>query len=259
MRRVSPRLIALRAVDAVKVYVPFMLLQGGVAERLPQWLHLPWTLLVIYYSATRVQVLLFDWLTTRFAVTGDGISLQTGWPTRQVAFARWSEISALSIDQDLSHRLIGASRIRAVIGAEGREDLLLEAMDADQVARVRALYAEHSASGRAAAAAAESPTAPAAGTVPGTLIYSASLRDKALISLTHAKFLLIIPFVLGAYNDLAEPLRLPSGTGLIEQVLSGDPTVLAAAVALAFAFGFVRASITAATSSPASSAASAVR
>ena len=28
MRRVSPRLIALRAVDAVKVYVPFMLLQG---------------------------------------------------------------------------------------------------------------------------------------------------------------------------------------------------------------------------------------
>lgn len=246
MRRVSPRLIALRAVDAVKVYVPFMLLQGGVAERLPQWLHLPWTLLVIYYSATRVQVLLFDWLTTRFAVTGDGISLQTGWPTRQVAFARWSEISALSIDQDLSHRLIGASRIRAVIGAEGREDLLLEAMDADQVARVRALYAEHSASGRAAAAAAaaESPTASAAGTVPGTLIYSASLRDKALISLTHAKFLLIIPFVLGAYNDLAEPLRLPSGTGLIEQVLSGDPTVLAAAVALAFAFGFVRASIT---------------
>lgn len=178
MRRVSPRLIALRAVDAVKVYVPFMLLQGGVAERLPQWLHLPWTLLVIYYSATRVQVLLFDWLTTRFAVTGDGISLQTGWPTRQVAFARWSEISALSIDQDLSHRLIGASRIRAVIGAEGREDLLLEAMDADQVARVRALYAEHSASGRAAAAAAESPTAPAAGTVPGTLIYSARCATR---------------------------------------------------------------------------------
>ena len=44
--------------------------QQAVAERLPQWLHLPWTLLVIYYSATRVQVLLFDWLTTRFAVTG---------------------------------------------------------------------------------------------------------------------------------------------------------------------------------------------
>ncbi len=180
MRRVSPRLIALRAVDAVKVYVPFMLLQGGVAERLPQWLHLPWTLLVIYYSATRVQVLLFDWLTTRFAVTGDGISLQTGWPTRQVAFARWSEISALSIDQDLSHRLIGASRIRAVIGAEGREDLLLEAMDADQVARVRALYAEHSASGRAAAAAAESPTAPAAASTVGSPLSTCSINPVPL-------------------------------------------------------------------------------
>ena len=81
--------------------------------------------LVLYYSATRVQVLLFDWLTTRYAISDEGIILQTGWPTRRVAQARWSEISALSVDQDLAHRLFGVSRARAVIGAEGREDLLL--------------------------------------------------------------------------------------------------------------------------------------
>ena len=90
MRRVSPALIVLRGVDAVKVYLPFMLLQGSVAERLPGWLQLPWLALVIYYSLTRIQLLFFDWLTTRFAITSDGITQQTGWPTRHLAHARWA-------------------------------------------------------------------------------------------------------------------------------------------------------------------------
>lgn len=244
MRRVSPRLIALRAVDAVKVYLPFMLLQGGVAERLPPWLQLPWTILVLYYSATRVQVLLFDWLTTRYAISDEGISLQTGWPTRRVAQARWSEISALSVDQDLAHRLFGVSRARAVIGAEGREDLLLEALDPADVERLRARYARlrpaHSTIADASAPLAGGRTP---GDGPGRRIYRATLRDKALISVTHGQFLLIVPFVLGAYNDLAEPLRLPTGTRLIDQAISGGPGILALAVGAAFVFGFVRASV----------------
>ena len=117
MRRVSPALIVLRGVDAVKVYLPFMLLQGSVAERLPGWLQLPWLALVIYYSLTRIQLLFFDWLTTRFAITSDGITQQTGWPTRHLAHARWAEIGGLHLDQDLSHRLLGRYRARAVVGA----------------------------------------------------------------------------------------------------------------------------------------------
>ena len=35
MRRPGAALIAVRAFDAVKVYLPFMLLQGGFASRLP--------------------------------------------------------------------------------------------------------------------------------------------------------------------------------------------------------------------------------
>ena len=243
MRRASPRLIALRAVDAVKVYLPFMLLQGGVAERLPQWLQLPWTVLVVYYSATRLQVLLFDWLTTRYAISEEGITLQTGWPTREVAQARWSQISALSFDQDLAHRLCRRTRARAVIGAEGREDLLLEALGAADIELLRALHARTRPSGVGASRATTGPEVPAQDDLAGRLVYRATLRDKALISLTHGKFLLIVPFVLGAYSDLAGMIGLPDGTWLIDRSLNGGLGILGIAVASAFGFGFLRATV----------------
>lgn len=234
MRRVSPALIVLRGVDAVKVYLPFMLLQGSVAERLPAWLQLPWLALVVYYSLTRIQLLFFDWLTTRFAISSDGISQQTGWPTRQLAHARWSEIGGLHIDQDLSHRLLGRYRARAVLGAEGRDAILLEALDAVDVARLRC---HHAAAPRPQDAAAEA----AATDAQPIVVHRTSWRDKLLISFTHGQFLLIVPFILGAYSDLAEFTGLPSGTAVLDQVVAGGLLTAVWAVAAALGFGVAHA------------------
>lgn len=228
MRRVSPVLIALRGVDAVKVYLPFMVLQGGVAERLPDWLRLPWLILVIYYSLTRVQLLLFDWLTTRFAITPDGIAQQTGWPTRQLVHARWTEIGGLHVDQDLSHRLLGRHRARAVVGAEGRDEILLEALDADAVAELRR---HHAAAAPPRSGIVDAPPTAVVG------VHRTSWRDKLLISVAHGQFLLIVPFMLGAYSDLAEFAGLPSGTAVLDRVASGGVGAVGWAVVAALGFG----------------------
>lgn len=234
MRRVSPALIVLRGVDAVKVYLPFMLLQGSVAERLPGWLQVPWVALVIYYSLTRVQLLFFDWLTTRFAISADGISQQSGWPTRQFTQVRWAEVVGLHIDQDLSHRLLGRFRARAMLGAEGRDAILLEALNADDVATLRNHYDDAADHG---------------GMTTDTqadecvVVHRTSWRDKLLISFTHGQFLLIVPFVLGSYSDLAEFAGLPSGTAVLDQVISGGIGPVCWAVAAAFSYGLVHACV----------------
>lgn len=234
MRRVSPALIVLRGVDAVKVYLPFMLLQGSVAERLPGWLQLPWLALVIYYSLTRIQLLFFDWLTTRFAITSDGITQQTGWPTRHLAHARWAEIGGLHLDQDLSHRLLGRYRARAVVGAEGRDEILLEALDADDVAELRDHHGD--ASDRRVVAADAAPQ-------DAVVVHRTSWRDKLLISFTHGQFLLIVPFILGAYSDLAEFAGLPSGAAVLDHIVAGGMGAAAWAVAAAFGFGLAHTAV----------------
>lgn len=241
MRRASPVLIALRGVDAIKVYLPFMLLQGGIAERLPEWLRLPWLILVVYYSLTRLQVLFFDWLTTRFAIGDAGVTQQTGWPTRQLVHARWSEVGGLHIDQDLSHRLLGRHRARVVVGADGRDEILLEALDAATVAELRQRHAVASA----AVVSASTPATSSAQTVSDTpeLVHRTSWRDKLLISFTHGQFLLIVPFILGAYSDIAEITGLPSSTDVFDQVAAGSPTVIGLAVLAAFGFGIIQAAL----------------
>lgn len=264
MHRASPALIALRAVDAAKTYLPFMLLQGSVAERLPGWAQLPWLILVWYYSLSRIQVLFFDWLTTRFAVTDAGIAQQAGWPVRSLTQARWSDIGAVQVDQDLSHRLLGRYRVRAVVGGDGRDAITLEALDAAAVERINDLHRRNGtdicAASLPAADGMDAPALPSIGptsadlasislpdagraTGASRLIYRASWPDKVLISFTHGLFLLVVPLAIGAYSDLAELVGLPSGVWLLEQVLAGAAGSVATAVLAAFTVGFAHAAV----------------
>ncbi len=251
MRRCSPTLLALRAVDALKVYLPFMLVQGGIAARLPsRWLWL-WYALLAYYTLTRLQLVFFDWLTVRYAVSPQGVECRRGWPTSVTTRAAWSEIGALHVEQDLAHQLLRRFRVRAVIGAEGRAEIELDALDAGTVAALRAFHASAHRATRfhVRGEDAPSPRDPQAGCAepdhPGPrVLFRAGGRDYLLISVGYGQFVLLIPFLLGAWSDLADMLRLPDGTALLEQALGGGALAVLGFVPLAAAFGILRAWVT---------------
>lgn len=264
MRRCSRTLLALRAVDALKVYLPFMLVQGGIAARLPaDWLWL-WYAFLAYYTLTRLQLVLFDWLTVRYAVSPWGLVCRRGWPTSVTTRAAWSEVGALHVEQDLTHQLLRRFRVRAVIGAEGREEIELDALDAGDVAALRAFHG--SARGTAqpdvrldlrrdelqhVSGDGTSPGEPQDGSAGAVtahprpmVLFRAGARDYLLISVGYGQFVLLLPFLLGAWSDIADLLGLPDGTALLEQAAGGGALALLGFVPVAAAFGILRTWVT---------------
>lgn len=253
MRRCSPTLLALRAVDALKVYLPLMLVQGGIAARLPpEWLWL-WYALLAYYTLTRLQLVFFDWLTVRYAVSPSGVVCRRGWPTSVTTRAAWSEIGALHVEQDLTHQLLRRFRVRAVIGAEGREEIELDALDAAAVAALRTLHepVRDATQPHLRGEEAPSPREPQAGsgdTAPARpgpkMLFRAGARDYLLISFGYGQFVLLIPFLLGAWSDIADMLGLPDGTVLLEHALGAGVLAVLGFVPVAAAFGILRTWVT---------------
>jgi uncharacterized membrane protein YdbT with pleckstrin-like domain len=253
MRRCSSTLLAIRAVDALKVYLPFMLVQGGIAVRLPPQLLWLWYALLTYYTLTRLQLLLFDWLTVRYAVSPSGVVCRRGWPTSVTTRASWSEIGALHVEQDLTHQLLRRFRVRAVVGAEGRAEIELDALDASAVAALRAFH--ESAQGVAVppvrgeeAAPSGEPRVGSGAAAPARqgrrVLFRAGTRDYLLISVGYGQFILLVPFLLGAWSDVAEMLGLPDGAVLLEQALGAGLLAVLGFVPVAAAFGIVRTWVT---------------
>lgn len=245
MRRCSPALLVLRAIDALKVYLPFMLVQGSIAERLtPPFLWLWWAL-VAYYSVTRLNLIFFDWMTIRYSYSADGIVYRSGWLNRVTTQATWSQIGALHVEQNVFHQLLHRYQVRAVVGAEGKADITLDALDASTVAQLRKYH-------RATAGKVAPEPVPAGGAVPRcrtgpapqtatSELYRARWPDYAIISVGYGQFVLLVPFLLGAWSEVADALALPNGRVLVDGLASGSWVMVASFIVAAGAFGFVRA------------------
>ncbi len=246
MRRCSPTLMCLRAFDALKVYLPFMLLQGNFAARLPPFLGLPWFIFLVYYSMTRIKLIFFDWLTVRYQVTDEGIAYRSGWPGSITTRIRWADAGALQVDQDFIHQLLRRDRVRVVTGADAQAALELDALDAATVLDLRARHSRSATDTPSRGRLPASPNSPPRGHRPPEeqVVYRARWRDYLLISLGYGQFFLLVPFLLGAWSDVAESVGLEDGTAVLDHVVAGDATVWGVFVAGALAFGAARAAIT---------------
>lgn len=240
MQRNDARMLGVRFVGAMLTYVPFMLIQGSVAALLPPFWALPWTILVVYYSVTRVPYVVADWATTRWSADEHGLRLRSGWPLRSDVTVPWHDMGSLHAQQSYVARLFGVHRLTAVVGAESRSTLVLEALTAADVQRLTAWHA---------APAAPRPT-PIAGDEAGAeqesdaVLYRARPRDFFLIGFTHGQFLLLIPFVWGTGTDLLGLVGLDLADALGWAERWGAGPVVAGAVVLALAYGTLRASLT---------------
>ena len=206
MRRNDPRMLLARTYEAAVVYVPFMLCQRSIATILPSWAGTPWTILVIYYSLTRINVIFADYLTTKWQVGPEGIRLSTGWPFREETHVSWREVGSIKVHQGWLARLLRISRVVLTVGAEQRSSLILEAVSRRQLLQIHALHE-----------VAPSKATPFADDT--SLIYRARTRDFFLIGFTHGQFFFFLPFLIGTgsealsffgINLFALPLSLPT-------------------------------------------------
>lgn len=242
MRRPGARLVAVRAFDALKVYLPFMLLQGGFASRLPELLQLPWQAFVWAYSLSRIHVILFDWVTTAYRIDGHGITLRRGWPGSHTTSVAWGDIASLSIDQDVVHRFLHRHRATLVVGAETQPTVVLEVLMPAEVEMLRS----HGAQRATPSGGTPGPTPDVASPEPDAAgpesLHRTSWLDLLVVAVTYGQVALVVPFAISAYGDLAEWLPLPPDGQALAWALSGGPWVLAAACLLAgLAYGLARA------------------
>ena len=236
MRRPGPRLIVVRAVDALKVYVPFMLLQGGFAERLPEYAQLPWVIFVWLYSLSRVPVIFLDWATIGYDIDGEGVTHRAGWPSRTVTRVRWSEVAALSVDQDAVHRFLQRHRVTFSMGAESRPAIVLEAIPEAEVEQWRNWFDRKHATD-----APEQVMDRQEETTATEQVSRVDLVNLLVISVTYGQWVLVLPFLVSTYYEAAQWFQLPGEVSILRWLAQSPGWTLLGAFLVATVYGWMRA------------------
>ena len=212
MKRNDPRMMVARLVQCMLTYVPFMLVQGSIARLLPGWMMLPWTMLVLYYTLTRVSYVCADWMITKWEAGLKGLIIHSGFLKKTRISVSWAEVGTLDVRQGWINRVLRVHSVSAIVGAGGHSCLVLEALTHSDVLRLTNLQSRWSAH---AADRGEQDG--------GVAIYRSRLREFIPIGFAHGQFLLVVPFLFGAGGDLMElfgfnvlaTLRSVDGQGVV--------------------------------------------
>lgn len=230
-------MLLLTTYEAMVVYLPFMLVQGSLAKMLPAWAEVPWFILIIYYSATRLSVIFEDYLTTWWSADEAGVVIRSGWLLREETTLTWNEVGTVKTSQSWLARLLGVVEVTITVGASERSSLVIAAVTLHQAQEIRSLHEASGLHSVAAKVVADECVA-FEGQDAEELIYQASFRDYLLIGFTHGQFLLLIPFLFGSGADIFEFL----GIDLFEVRFSWS--LLVVGVVISAVYGTLRAIIT---------------
>ena len=150
-QRLSPRMLLVHPVHEVLRQIPLLIgsVVLGSATGNPMWT-LFGLALIVGYGVAR-------WFTTTYRIDTEEVQLRTGVLQRKVLSVPRNRIRSVSTDARLLHRLLGLTVLRVSTGREARPDaaFALDAVEADQVPRLRAILLADSL-----APAEEAPAAP---------------------------------------------------------------------------------------------------
>ncbi|MCV7230215.1 PH domain-containing protein [Mycolicibacterium komossense] len=150
--RLSPRMLLVHPVHEVLRQVPLLVgsIVLGSATNNPLW-----SLLGL---AVIIGLGIARWFTTAYRIDADDVQLRSGVLKRNVLSVPRNRIRSVQTDARLLHRLLGLTVLRVSTGQEGKGDnsFELDAVQVDEVSRLRAILLATAVPG--------SPTAQAAGT-----------------------------------------------------------------------------------------------
>jgi putative membrane protein len=134
-QRLSPRMLLVHPVHEVLRQIPLLIgsVVLGSATGNPIWT-LFGLALVVGYGVAR-------WFTTSYRIDSDQVQLKTGVLQRKVLSVPRNRIRSVSTDARLLHRLLGLTVLRVSTGQEAKGDtaFALDAVQAEQVPRLRAI------------------------------------------------------------------------------------------------------------------------
>jgi putative membrane protein len=134
-QRLSPRMLLVHPVHEVLRQIPLLIgsVVLGSATGNPLWT-LFGLALVVGFGVAR-------WFTTSYRIDSDEVQLRTGVLQRKVLSVPRNRIRSVSTDARLLHRLLGLTVLRVSTGQEARGDaaFALDAVEAEQVPRLRAI------------------------------------------------------------------------------------------------------------------------
>lgn len=260
LRRNSPRMLAVRLAESVGVIVPMAIAWYAIRTRWQTWLGVPVDAMVLTIAVLAVAGLVFEWWFTRFSVDLTGITYRKGLLVRRAVSLGWGEVVSIQVSRSAVARLLGCSKVIIGVGSVARPRLIIEAVTPRTAAGFERDFALSRTGGQdnevAAvrdATAAEVEVRPGDGVDPreqgvglgeapakATLLYRIRPRDFLVLSVTYGQFVLVVPFLLGLYGNVADflslsdtPLTLPD-VDLPLPLLVLAMLVVAAPAAVAF-------------------------
>jgi putative membrane protein len=133
--RLSPRMLLVHPVHEVLRQVPLLIgaIVLGSATGNPMWTFLALGMTVAFGIAR--------WFTTTYRIEPDEVQLRTGLLQRKVLSVPRNRIRSVQTDARLLHRMLGLTVLRVSTGQEARGEtqFALDAVEADQVPRLRAI------------------------------------------------------------------------------------------------------------------------
>lgn len=134
-QRLSPRMLLVHPVHEVLQQIPLLI--GAVVLGSATG-NQGWTIAAIVLT---VGVGLARWFTTGYRIEPDEVQLRTGLLQRKVLSVPRNRIRSVSTDARLLHRLLGLTVLRISTGQEAKGDteFALDAVEAQQVPRLRAI------------------------------------------------------------------------------------------------------------------------
>ena len=134
-QRLSPRMLLVHPVHEILQQIPLLVgaVVLGSATGNPLWTVVVIALMIVFGLAR--------WFTTTYRIEPDEVQLRTGVLQRKVLSVPRNRIRSVSTDARLLHRLMGLTVLRISTGQEAKGDteFALDAVEAEQVPRLRAI------------------------------------------------------------------------------------------------------------------------
>lgn len=222
------------------------LLLGGlgitvVVQLLPEDWHWLGPILIGLLIATMVIEPVWSYTFTRYTVNADAVVAQTGWLDRRVKTLRWSRVQALDRTTDWQLRLFGLANLTIAQAGQDAAQIEIRGIDANTIARVRA-FARTAGAADATAVDAAADDAPAgepreaedAVTSDADVLYRASVRDLAIMSVMFGAAIFAAPALVFGVAEAAEQFGLQ---GWLSDTIGRLEPVSAALIAGAIVIG----------------------
>lgn len=129
MQRNSPKMLAIRAIESVKLYGPFLFFYLATLRHTEGALGIALDLFFWAFTYSRLHAILFDWWTVRFALTDNAFIFEKGLIVKERLSLAWADMASVQVSEPLVQRVLNCVSVQVGVGAQTKQQVVLDALD----------------------------------------------------------------------------------------------------------------------------------